>query len=112
MNYVQIGDKLVHISQIEGIDLSKLDDLVIKVFIKGFPRWQRSYDVVGIQAIDLLMIIRPSVLESRRLRWKRHAWAFHNLIGHPLMQILAFFKKYYLAMAVHDFTVPRPIGKR
>jgi hypothetical protein len=35
----------------------------------------------------------------------------HNIIGHPVMQLLAFFGFYRAAFWVHDKTVPRPVGK-
>lgn len=106
--FLLLGDQLVNASDIDRIDFSRIDELTILVHLKDHP----VIVVLGIQAIDLLMAIKPSALESRRLRWYRHAWAAHNLIGHPLMQLLAFFKQYKLAMRVHDLTVPRPIGRK
>ena len=105
--FVRLGNTLVNSKLITGVDLRNLEELVVTVFYDG-----ETYTIEGIQAIELLMALRPSVLESRRLRWARHAWAFHNLVGHPLMQLLAFFRKYELAMWVHDATVPKPLGRR
>jgi hypothetical protein len=68
--------------------------------------------VSGLNALELAMQIKPSVLESKRLRWPKFAWAVHNLVGHPLMQILAFFGAYSLAFRVHDGTVPKPVGRK
>ena len=59
-------------------------------------------------AIDAVMALRPSALEGKRLRWARHAWALHNLVGHPLLQLLVWLGQTKLGMAVHDGTVPRP----
>jgi hypothetical protein len=107
--FVQIGShSVVHTDEINWIDIRKIEDLVIVVHHSD----HQQAIISGIQAIDLLMTIKPSVLESRRLRWYRHAWAIHNLVGHPLMQVLAFLKQYKLAMRVHDMTVPRPLGRR
>ena len=35
-------------------------------------------------------------------------WAVHNLVGHPLMQILTWLGKPELGVRVHDATTPRP----
>lgn len=110
--FVRINHKLVNVSQILEVDTTNLEDLTLFVKIRDRSQKTRRERVVGIQAIELLMTIRPSMLESRRLRWPRHAWAIHNLVGHPLMQLLAFFGKHKLAMRVHDATVPRPLGRK
>ncbi len=55
----------------------------------------------GIHAIEAAMLLCPAALENRRMRWARHMWSLHNLVGHPLMQLLA-------AFWVHDVTVPKP----
>ncbi len=62
----------------------------------------------GQLAIDLVMQVCPSALEGRRLRWLRHRWAVHNLIGHPGMQVLAWLGKTRAGMKLHAATVPRP----
>lgn len=106
--FIQIGDHtIVHSDEIDWVDIRRLEDLVIVVHYAG----GEQAIVSGIQAIDVIMAIRPSALEGRRLRWKRHVWAFHNLVGHPLMQLLVFLKQYKLAIKVHDLTVPQPEGK-
>lgn len=64
----------------------------------------------GIHAIEAAMILCPEALENRRMRWPRHMWSLHNLVGHPLMQILAFTGFYKAAFWVHDVTVPKPKG--
>lgn len=60
-------------------------------------------------AIEALLLVKASLLEGHRMRWAKHAWAVHNLVGHPLMQLLAFAGQYDLAIKVHDLTVPHPI---
>jgi len=61
-------------------------------------------------AIDVVMALRPSALEGRRMRFARHAWAVHNLVGHPLLQVLVWLGARRLGMAVHEGTVPRARG--
>lgn len=110
--FVRINNKLVNTDQILEVDTTNLEDLMLIVEVRDHGQGLRRERVVGIQALELLMTIRPSVLESRRLRWPKFAWAIHNLVGHPLMQFLAFFRQYELAMRVHDATVPKPLGRK
>lgn len=77
----------------------------LKVYVKLFDG--TSLVVRDIEALELAMQLKPSVIEGRKMRHHRHAWAFHNLIGHPLMQLLAIFKLYRWAFYVHDHTVPK-----
>ncbi len=106
-SFVLSNGWVINPDSIINIDVSGIEDLVIVVtHISG------ELEVTGIQAIELLMAMRPAVFEGKRLRWKRHAWALHNLVGHPLMQVLAFCHQYKLAMWVHDITVPRPLGRK
>jgi hypothetical protein len=62
----------------------------------------------GFDALEAVMALKPSALEGLRLHWNKNAWAVHNLVGHPVMQLLAFARCYKAAMWVHDATVPMP----
>lgn len=108
--FILIGENIVNIDTIDRIDFSDIEKLRIVVYLKHSSK--HGLIVVGIQVIDILMTIKPSALEGRRMRWNRHAWSIHNLVGHPLMQVLAYLKYYKLAMKVHDLTVPRPIDSK
>lgn len=108
MKFVHVDGHIWNIDNIIKVDVSRIEELIVKVFpLKGQPA-----SVRGAAAIDLVMALKPSVLEGKRLRWLRRAWAIHNLVGHPLMQIAAFFKQYRLAMYLHEATVPKPLGKK
>ena len=91
-----------------AIDTSELEQLKITVITKTHG----DIVVTGIQALEAVMLLKPSALENRRLKWAKHVWSIHNLIGHPLMQILAYLRCYKAAIKVHDATVPRPIGRK
>lgn len=69
-------------------------------------------ELTGPNALEAAAVLRPSVIEGKRMRFARHAWAVHNLIGHPVMQLLAFFKLYDKALAVHEATVPACKGPK
>jgi len=79
----------------------------------------------GFFALEALMILKPSALEGKRLRWHKRAWFIHNVVAHPAMQFLALAggvtrpfseslsnRLYRQAMRVHDETVPVPVGFR
>jgi len=63
-------------------------------------------EVKGAEAINLIMLLCPAVLEGMRAKHIRHSWAIHNLIGHPLMQILTWLGATKTALWIHDVTVP------
>lgn len=69
-------------------------------------------DLFDIDALELAYAVKPSAVEGKRLRYARGSWMVHNLLGHPLMQVLALFKLYRWAFWVHDKTAPRARGSR
>lgn len=91
-----------------AIDTSDLENLRIVVTTKTHD----DVEVTGIQALEAVMLMKPSAFENRRMKWAKHVWSIHNLIGHPMMQILAYLQLYKAAIKVHDATVPRPQGRK
>lgn len=85
------------------LDLSRLEEGIVGV---------NGREVHGQAAIDLVMRECPHRLEGRRLRWARHAWAFHNLVAHPLLQLFHWAGATEMGLRIHDATVPRPTGFR
>lgn len=105
---LKVGAWLLARETIQAVDLSELESLIVRVHHSGGVQTTlRNH-----QAIDFVMELRPSALEGRSLRFARHAWAFHNLIAHPLLQVLTWFGARQLGLRVHDATVPKPIGSR
>jgi hypothetical protein len=103
--FLRAGDRLIAVDAVTSVDTSRIEALEVSV------RHRDGVDVaVGQDAIDVVMALRPSALEGKRLRFARHAWALHNLVGHPLLQVLVWLGARRLGMAVHDATVPRPRG--
>ena len=78
------------------------------VHVNYFDR--TSERVNGAEAINLVMLLAPGVLEGMRAKHVRHGWAVHNLIGHPLMQVLTWLRLTKAAMWVHDVTIPKPLA--
>lgn len=107
MRFVKNGTHLIAKDRIEWADYSRIEELVLIVGFNG-----QAIRITGIDALESAMALRPSCLEGTRLRWAKHRWLIHNLIGHPLMQVLALFKLYDAAFWVHDATVPTPRGAK
>lgn len=107
MAFLKLDNSIVNSEAILAVDYSRIEELVLTVY------HETGEDVcTGFFAIELVWFLKPGAFEGKRLKWKRFAWAFHNIIAHPVMQLLAFFGMYELAMKVHDGTIPKPIGKK
>lgn len=106
--FAKAGAVVFALDNIAIADFSDIENLRVHVTLKTGERVL----VEDIDAMELGMLIKPSVLESRRLRWPRWTWVVHNVFGHPLLQVLALFKLYKWAFWVHDVTVPRPAGAK
>lgn len=99
----------VRLKDIRAADYSQLEHhQTVLLKIDGSVMWQKATDFNALMAVYALS---PTWLEGKPfIKWKRNSWVVHNLIAHPVMQLLAFIKCYKLAMKVHDSTVPQPIG--
>jgi hypothetical protein len=103
--FVRLGrDRVIAVDQILAIDCSQLERYQIVVRLRS----GESVGLVGQPAFDLVMAVKPSAFEGKRFRFARHAWAFHNLVAHPLLQVLAWLGKSQLGFRIHDATVPKP----
>lgn len=105
--FIKMDEGLVAIDDISSVYLKDLEkDYKIMVTTKTGEK----FIATDLNAIECVMQIRPGALEGKRLKWAKRVWYVHNLVGHPLMQVLAMFGLYAQAMWVHDVTVPKPIG--
>lgn len=106
--FVKIGEAIVPLSSVRALDIADVEHGIVKV--------RYGDDMIGtasdFDAFELIMLLKPCAIEGRRLRWAKHAWAFHNLVAHPVMQVLVWcgFKK--TGLWLHDITVPKPTGLR
>ena len=101
---LKAGHDLIPFDDVDVVNIREVEHAVVEIIRKD----GRSYIARGTDAIQAVMALKPSALEGRRLRWKRHAWAFHNLVGHPLMQIMAWCGFKHAAIRFHDWTTPTP----
>jgi hypothetical protein len=104
---IKAGNILIPADRVVKIDIIDLESERVEVeTIDG-----DLYVAEGNDAIEAVMIFKPSAFEGRRMKWSKGAWAFHNLVGHPLMQLLAWMGFYRTAIWVHDSTAPKPISR-
>ena len=109
---------------IDTIDYVDIDHLPEEGFIDVTHDGQVSR-ISDFFAIEAVMLLKPGALEGKRMRWQKRAWLKHNLVAHPVMQMMALAaevtrpfsasasqKLYRAAMRLHDDSVPTPTGFR
>jgi hypothetical protein len=106
--FIKINDTLYNVDDILFVDASLVEDLILTVY----PKDRMPVEASGLEAIDIIMTLKPSLFEGKRLRFPKRMWIVHNLIAHPLMQLLALVGFRKQALWLHEVTVPRPLGKR
>jgi len=105
---LKAGNHLIPLDLVKHIDITNIEQSEVSIVTTD----GETFKAMGFDAIEAVMVFKPSALEGRRLRWQKGAWAFHNLVAHPLLQVLAWlgFKK--TAVWLHDATTPTPRGFR
>ena len=96
------GDEIIPVSEITGVDISRLQShqsVIVRTATGEFI-------AEGFHAVEAVYAVKPSALEGRRLRWRRHAWAFHNTFGHVGLQLLVWMRLPKLGLRWHDYTCP------
>jgi hypothetical protein len=108
MTFVNLGPDRVALEY----DIRDLDTSRLERYFEVTVRLRSGEKVMlqGQRALDAVMALKPSAIEGKNLRFARHAWAFHNLVAHPVLQILAWCGRPDLGFRIHDATVPRPLG--
>ncbi len=105
--FAKAGTLVFALDCVVSADFSRIEHLEAQVVLRDGQRVTATH----IDALELALRIKPSVLENRRLRWPKHMWLVHNVLGHPLMHVLALLRCYKAAFWVHDATVPKPSGQ-
>lgn len=106
MTYLKINNILYSPCSIKKIDCSRIESLILIVQLTNGS----NLTVTGLEAIEVAMQAKPSIVEGKRFKFKKFSWIMHNFIGHPLMQILALLRLYKLAIWIHEITIPKPLG--
>lgn len=105
--FAHFNNKIVNTDTIDSVTC---DDFVEHNVIHVHYSEAGMEDVKGAEAINLIMLLCPAVLEGMRAKHVKHSWAVHNLLGHPLMQIFTWLHLTTLALWIHDVTVPEPLS--
>lgn len=108
VRHIRYGDRGLHTiveHRVFALDASELES---HLRLHMHTSDGRRLTAEGLYAVDAVLALCPTLFENLRMRWLRHRWALHNLVGHPLMQLLAFLRMHRLALWIHDVTVPRP----
>ena len=106
-SFIKAGMDIYPLSAVERLDTSRLEGGVATLYVAG-----RQIELSDFDAFEAVLLLKPGALEGRRFRWVRHVWAFHNLVAHPVMQILVWLGFRRAGLWIHDVTVPRPVGIR
>jgi hypothetical protein len=101
---LKAGDQLIPLHHIKRIDIGSIEHAEVDIVTND----GETFKAMGFDAIEAIWAFKPSAVEGRRLKWKKGAWAFHNIVGHPLMQFLAWVGLTRLAVVLHDATTPVP----
>ena len=101
---LKAGNSLIPFSRVREVRVDDIEnEIAFIIDLDGV-----AHKAEGNDAIEAIMALKPSTLEGRRLKWNKNAWVVHNLIGHPVMQMLAFLGLKRHAIWFHDVTTPRP----
>jgi len=107
--FIKAGDVIIPIAAVERVDISRIEQTgAVEIIYSG----GQSMTAHDFDAFEAVMLLHPAALEGRRLRWVKNAWAFHNLVAHPLMQVMVWLGFKRAAIRLHDMTVPKPLGLR
>lgn len=100
---IRAGDDIIPLDRIRRVSIENIEREEITLFTDD-----GTFVARGVDAIEAVMLLKPSALEGRRLKWRKGAWALHNMVGHPVMQILAWLGFGKAAIRIHDWTTPTP----
>lgn len=105
---VLVDNGAVRLTDISYVDATNLHNQELYVKVDNVVKPMK---VTGFNALMLMYTMAPTWLEGKPfVKWRKHSWVIHNIIGHPAMQLLAFCGLLRWAMYVHDITEPSPIG--
>lgn len=105
---IKAGHLLLPFDDVRHVDVSEIETGSVSIVMKNGD----VHEARGFDAIEAVMAVKPSAVEGLRLRWRPHAWAFHNLVAHPVVQVLAWCGCKRAAVRFHDWTTPAPRGFR
>jgi hypothetical protein len=103
LRYLKTGSYVIAIDDIKRIDYRKVS--VLEIVIVTYDG--NSFVVTGQDALEAILAIKPGVIEGvPSIKWIKYSWMFHNLFGHPFMQLCALVGLTRFGLWIHDSTVP------
>ena len=103
--FIDTGRHLLPVDSIHAVDLRSLAETGTISLVVVNVGGSAVHVLRGAYAITALQRLHPAALEGRARRGLR-AWTLHNLLGHPLMELLARVGLPRWGLWVHDHTVP------
>jgi hypothetical protein len=103
--FIHFSNQILNSDTIRWIECT---NLVRSGYIRLYLQDGSSELVEGPEAFNVVMTLCPGALEGKRAKYAKRAWAIHNLIGHPLMQLCSMLHLTSLGIKIHDATVPLP----
>lgn len=107
--FLLVGKRVVPLSTVRWVDFTQLASkgfIHVRLESPGCPEVTGTYQLEGTEAVEALLVIHPIALEAAGARWIKRSWTLHNLIGHPVLEILARLGFPKLGLRVHDATMP------
>lgn len=104
--YIEADGYMIPLHRVRYVDLNELSSGKVAVhLLDGEVKYAVEFEAYRIA-------IQSQNLEGKPLRWVRHAWWFHNLVAHPVLQIAVWLGFRKFGMRIHDNTSPKPLSLR
>lgn len=101
VDYLKVGNELLPRERIKRVNISQIEQNIVTVYTDD-----GTFEALGFDAVELVLALKPSALEGRRIKWRSGAWNFHNFM-HALMPIMIWFGYKKQAIRLHDWSTPR-----
>ncbi len=103
LKYLKTGSQIIALDSICRVDYRKIASLEIVIHTYD----GQAFPVQDQDALEAILVIKPGCIEGvPEIKWIKYSWMFHNLVGHPFMQLCALFGFTRFGLWVHDATVP------
>lgn len=123
VRFIKAGERLICTADVIEVDISRIEQWEVEILYRAGPEQMQRVTARGLDAVETVMLLKPSAMEGLRMVWPRLGWLVHNLVGHPLVGILDILATivrplgchrpvYRWAIDIHDITTPRPRGMK
>ena len=103
LKYLKTGSYVIAVDDVKSIDYRKV--AMLEIVIETYDG--KTFLTTGQDALEAMLAIKPGAIEGvPSIKWIKYSWMFHNLVGHPFMQLCALFGFTRFGLWIHDSTVP------